>query len=186
MSLVPILYRRTAKQLIEDGDDGSGHMLRQESRLFFAFFGAPAIPIGLFWMGWTDFVSGHLLQNFPLRLFLHRLTCRKPSISIWSPLVASVVVGFGVICIFMSAYMYIIDSYQQYAASALTFVALVRYLSAGGMTVVGIPMYKNLGVHWTLTVLGAISVVAMPIPYLLFYWGPSLRKRSKWAVAFKH
>ena len=45
-------------------------------------------------------------------------------------------IGFGVITIFLSAYMYIIDSYQQYAASALTFVALVRYLAAGGMTVV--------------------------------------------------
>lgn len=78
--------------------------------------------------------------------------------------------------------MYIIDSYQQYAASALTFVALVRYLAAGGMTVVGIPMYRNLGNHWTLTILGIISAVAMPIPYVLFRWGPSLRKRSKWTT----
>lgn len=80
--------------------------------------------------------------------------------------------------------MYVIDSYQQYAASALTFVALVRYLAAGGMTVVGIPMYRNLGVHWACTVLAIISAVAMLIPYALYYWGPSLRKKSKWAVAF--
>jgi hypothetical protein len=33
--------------------------------------------------------------------------------------------------------MYTIDSYGQYAASALTFIALVRYLAAGGMTVAG-------------------------------------------------
>lgn len=98
---------------------------------------------------------------------------------------ASVVVGFGIICIFLSAYMYIIQSYQQYAASALTFVALVRYLAAGGMTVVGIPMYKNLGVHWTLTVLGIISTVATLIPYVLFRMGSNLRTRSKYAVAFK-
>ncbi|PYI09373.1 MFS general substrate transporter [Aspergillus sclerotiicarbonarius CBS 121057] len=161
MVLVPILYHKTAKQLREAGDDGSGRMLDRESRLFFAQIGAPAIPIGLFWMGWTDY----------------------PSISIWSPLAASVAVGFGVICIFLSAYMYIIDSYQQYAASALTFVALVRYLAAGGMTVVGVPMYRNLGTHWTLTVLGIISAVAAPIPYVLTFWGPSLRKRSKWATA---
>jgi hypothetical protein len=83
----------------------------------------------------------------------------------------------------MSAYMYVIDSYLHYAASALTFVALVRYLAAGGMTVVGIPMYKNLGVHWALTVLGVISVIATPIPYVLYIWGPNLRKRSKWATA---
>jgi len=82
----------------------------------------------------------------------------------------------------MSAYMYIIDSYEAYAASALNLVALVRYLAAGGMTVVGIPMYKNLGTHWTLTVLGCISALALPIPYVLYLSGPSLRKRSKWAV----
>ncbi|KAL4908690.1 hypothetical protein BDW74DRAFT_188591 [Aspergillus multicolor] len=161
MFLVPILYRRTANQLQRDGDDGSGKMLNQESRLFFAFCGAPAVPIGLFWMGWTAY----------------------PDISIWSPLAASILIGFGIICIFLSAYMYTIDSYGHYAASALTFIALVRYLAAGGMTVVGIPMYNNLGTHWTLTVLGIISAVAMPIPYALAKWGPSLRKRSKWAIS---
>lgn len=57
MILVPILYQRTAKQLKEDGDNGSGRMLNRESRLFFARIGAPAIPIGLFWMGWTNYVS---------------------------------------------------------------------------------------------------------------------------------
>lgn len=56
MVLVPILYRKTAKQLRDAGDDGSGRMIDRESRLFFAQIGAPAIPIGLFWMGWTDYV----------------------------------------------------------------------------------------------------------------------------------
>ncbi|KAL4939884.1 hypothetical protein BDV06DRAFT_230787 [Aspergillus oleicola] len=161
MFLVPVLYRRTARQLESDGDDGSGQMLDQESRLFFAFCGAPAVPVGLFWMGWTAY----------------------PNISIWSPLASSLLIGFGIICIFLSAYMYTIDSYGHYAASALTFIALVRYLAAGGMTVVGIPMYNNLGTHWTLTVLGIISTVAMPIPYVLKKWGPSLRRRSRWAIS---
>lgn len=80
--------------------------------------------------------------------------------------------------------MYIIDSYLAYAASALTFVALIRYVVAGGMTVVGVPMYQNLGVHWAITVLACISAIATPIPYFLSYFGPSLRRRSKWAVAY--
>ena len=75
-----------------------------------------------------------------------------------------------------------IDSYEAYAASALTFVALVRYIAAGGMTVVGIPMYENLGTHWTMTVLGCISALAVSIPYVLYWYGPNIRKRSKWAV----
>lgn len=43
--------------------------------------------------------------------------------------------------------MYIIDSYEEYAVSASTFVALIRYIAAGGMTVVAVPMYENLGTH---------------------------------------
>ena len=46
MTLVPILYRRTANQLKRDGDDGSGQALDQESRLFFSWVGAPFVPIG--------------------------------------------------------------------------------------------------------------------------------------------
>lgn len=72
MTLVPIAYRRTANQLARDGDDGSGRMLNQESRLFFALIGAPFIPIGLFWMGWTDYVSNPL--PLPPFLYLLKLT----------------------------------------------------------------------------------------------------------------
>ena len=55
--LVPVAYRRTVRQLEKDGDDGSGKAIHRESRLFFAMIGAPTLPIGLFWMGWTDYVS---------------------------------------------------------------------------------------------------------------------------------
>ena len=75
-------------------------------------FGAPAIPISLFWMGWTAY----------------------PHISIWPPLLAGVLFGYGVLCVFISCYQYVIDSYEMYAASALTSVTLVRYATAGGMT----------------------------------------------------
>jgi hypothetical protein len=53
----PVVYRRTVRQLEKDGDDGSGKAIHRESRLIFAMIGAPALPIGLFWMGWTDYVS---------------------------------------------------------------------------------------------------------------------------------
>ncbi|SMR60090.1 unnamed protein product [Zymoseptoria tritici ST99CH_3D1] len=157
---VPFVVRKTNKQLARDGDEGQGTKLDRESRLLFAMWSAPLIPIGLFWMGWTDY----------------------PSISIWSPIMASVMIGAGIISVFLSAYMYIIDSYEVNAASALTFVALVRYLAAGGMTVVGVPMYENLGTHYTLTILACISAAAVPIPYALHRWGPMLREKSKYAI----
>jgi hypothetical protein len=78
--------------------------------------------------------------------------------------------------------MYIIDAYEIYAASALTFVTVTRYLAAAGMTVVGIPFYKNVGVHWTLTILACISLLLTPIPYVLYKYGYLIRRRSKYAV----
>lgn len=62
-----------------------------------------------------------------------------PSISYWSGLIASVVFGYGILCIFISSYQYIIDSYEMYAASALASLTLIRYVAAGGMVEAGIP-----------------------------------------------
>lgn len=159
--LVPIVYHLTVKEL--ERACAKGEMLfNPEVRLWYAMLGtAPAIPLALFWMGWTAY----------------------PSVSIWSPIIASTLFGFGIIGIFLSTYMYIIDSYETYAASALTFVALVRYLAAGGMTVAGIPFYENMGVHYTLTILGCIAAVMVPIPYLLYKYGHLVRKKSKYAVS---
>lgn len=92
-------------------------------------------------------------------------------------------IGFGITFVFMSAYMYIIDSYEVNAASALTFVAPVRYLAAGGMKVVGVPFYKNLETKYTFTILACISEAVVPIPYVLGKWGPKVMARSKWTVA---
>jgi hypothetical protein len=61
------------------------------------------------------------------------------SVSYWNALVASVLFGYGILCIFISSYQYIIDSYEMYAASALASLTLIRYVAAGGMVEVGIP-----------------------------------------------
>ncbi|KAI9743525.1 MAG: hypothetical protein M1818_002839 [Claussenomyces sp. TS43310] len=160
-ALVPWVYIKTKQDIERNLSEGDSHV-HPEIRLWFAMLGgAPAIPISLFWMGWTAY----------------------PSISIWSPIVASMFFGYGLICTFMSAYMYIIDSYEIYAASALTLVTFTRYFIAGGMTVVGIPFYRNVGVHWTLTILGCISILLTPIPYVLYKYGHVVRRRSKYAVS---
>lgn len=172
--LVPWVYMRTKGYF-------ANNTFVPEKRLWFAMLGAPAIPISLFWMAWTDYVS--FLPDH--RIFLNPwLTISQASTSIWSPIMASVLFGYGLITIFMTAYMYIIDSYEIYAASALTFVTFVRYLIAGGMTVVGVPFYKNMGTHWTITILGCISVLMTPIPYIFYFYGHTIRLRSKYAVSF--
>jgi hypothetical protein len=68
--LIPMAYRKTVRQLKRDYDDGSGKAIHRESRLLFAMVGAPALPIGLFWMAWTDYVSAYHapLPNLQIRL----------------------------------------------------------------------------------------------------------------------
>lgn len=73
--VVPLIYRWTKREFEEieslqfgtkaerpadAGVDSHVHdrvHTRPENRLWFAMIGAPAIPIGLFWMGWTSYVS---------------------------------------------------------------------------------------------------------------------------------
>ncbi|TVY41829.1 putative efflux pump, partial [Lachnellula subtilissima] len=159
--LIPLIHS-WAKRDLKEAQEKSGldAKLPPEKRLWFAMFGAPAVPIGLFWMAWTNYSS----------------------ISYWSDLVASVLIGYGTLCIFVSIYQYIIDTYEMYAASALVSISLIRYVAAGGMTVVGIPFYENLGVHWTLTILGAVSALMVPVPYAFYRWGPTIRGWSRYAV----
>ena len=156
--LVFLIRKMQVTRLIKAKEHGKDH-LPPEFRLWFAMIGAPAIPISMFWMGWTS----------------------DSNISIWSPLAASVVFGFGILCVFISCYQYVIDSYEIYAASALASVTLIRYVAAGGMTIVGIPFYQNLGVHYTCTILGCIAAACTPVPYLFYHFGHKLRARSKYA-----
>ncbi len=60
----------------------------------------------IFWMGW-------MMESF---------------ISYWLVLATSVRVGYGILCISVTRYQYVIDAYGVYSASALASVTLMRYI----------------------------------------------------------
>jgi len=95
----------------------------------------------------------------------------RPDISIWSPLVASTLFGYGILTVFISCYQYIIDSYETYAASGLASITLIRYVMSGAFVVIGIPWYENLGVPYTCTILACLSSLLVPVPYLFYIYG---------------
>ena len=136
-----------------------GSRLLPEFSLWFSIFGAPAILISMFWMGWTA----------------------NPEISYWSPLGASVPFSYGILCVFISINSYLIDAYKVWSASALTSTTVIRYVVAGGTVEVAITFYKNLGVQWTLTILGCLSALLVPVPYVFYRYGHRIRARSKYA-----
>lgn len=137
-------------------EPGQQKRLPPEERLWFAMISGPCLPIGLFLMAWTSFSS----------------------IAFWPSLVGSSLIGFTFLGLFVSSYLYIIDAYEQFTASALGIATCVRYAAAGAMVPVSIPMYENLGAHWTLTLLGCISLLLTPLPYAFYKYGPAIRKRS--------
>lgn len=107
-----------------------------------------------------------------------------------SPLGVSVLVGYGIMCIFIDIYRYIIESYVSYETSVLSSVTLIRYVASGrvvgdllypsivatpvlerkmltprfSQVEIGISFYKDLGVHWTLIILGCLSASQVPTP----------------------
>lgn len=157
-ALVPFIAKLAKKKMAEVHAAGKTR-LPPEFRLWFAMLAGPSIPVSLFWMAWTS----------------------DSNISIWSPLAASVLFGYGILCIFISCYQYVIDSYEIYAASALASITLIRYVAAGGMTVVGIPFYQNMGVHYTLTILACLSIPLVPVPFVFYKYGHRIRARSRYA-----
>ncbi|EJU01459.1 MFS general substrate transporter [Dacryopinax primogenitus] len=130
-----------------------------EYRLEMAFIGAPIFAIGFFWFGWTSF----------------------PSISFWSPMMATSLLGLGVVLIFLSLFNYIIDAYLMVAASALASSTIVRSLFGAAFPLFATQMYNRLNPRWASTLLGCLAVLMIPIPFVLRVWGARLRRKSKYA-----
>lgn len=147
---------KDAEKVDENDDDDIGP---PELRLFGAMCASPFFAASLFWLGWTNYKS----------------------ISYWSAYVACGVFGYSLTAIFISSYAYIIDAYGQYASSALGSITLARYLASGGMVIASRPMYKGIGVHWTLTFLGILGALLVPVPWVLYIYGRRIIARSKFA-----
>jgi hypothetical protein len=78
---VPLIYSWAKKEMIKMEEQGRDK-IPPEFRLWYSMLGGSiAIPVSLFWMAWTS----------------------RPSI--WSPLGASVLFGYGILCIFITRYV---------------------------------------------------------------------------------
>ena len=71
----------------------------------------------------------------------------------WFSIVSISLFGFGLITVFMSEYMYIINKYEIMSPSELTFTIVIRFLISGRLTIAEILFYENVDTHWTLTII---------------------------------
>ncbi|KAK0440945.1 MFS polyamine transporter [Desarmillaria tabescens] len=80
-----------------------------------------------------------------------------------------------------AVFTYLADTYGPFASSAL----------AGNLAAMAFPlfttqMYNNLGYTWASTLFACIAAVMIPIPFILFFYGPSIRRHSKFSSMVLH
>lgn len=84
------------------------------------------------------------------------------------PVIASSFFGWGSTLLFISTLSYYPQAYGKWSASALASADFERQMFAAVMPLVSIPFFKNLGVDWACTLLGCISVILLPIPFMIY------------------
>jgi len=71
---------------------------------------------------------------------------------------------------------YIVDAYSLHASSALAANMILRSILGALLPLAGPPMYDKMGLGWGNTLLGFISVLLIPIPFIFLKYGERLRK----------
>ena len=80
-------------------------------------------------------------------------------------------------------FTYVPNIYPKYAASLFSANAAARSTLAAAAVLFGRPMFLALGVAGGVSLLAGLSCLCSVLFFALYYYGPILRKRSKFAVA---
>jgi MFS family permease len=131
-----------------------------EWRLPPTLVGSIALPIGLFWFAWTNGPSIH-----------------------WSvSIIGSAPFAFGCVLVFISVLNYLVDTYTVYAASVLAATAMLRSFLGAAFPLFVTQMYDNLGIHWASSIPGFLTLLCLPFPPVMYFWGEKIRMKCKYAA----
>ena len=147
------LHKYTEPQFNDDGE------LKPELRLPPACVGAFFIPLCLFWFGWSA----------------------RPSVHWIMPIIGSTYFTIGCFLLFNAVLNYLGDAYPQYAASVYAGNDMVRSTFGAAFPLFANAMYHKLGINWGSTMLALLSVLFIPIPFVLVRYGERIRMHSRMA-----
>ncbi|KAF3916210.1 hypothetical protein AA313_de0208884 [Arthrobotrys entomopaga] len=147
------IYQPRRRHRVENGLSP----IQPEERLYVALLGSILFPAGLFIWAWTA----------------------KSNIDIIVPLIGCVLFGWASVGTFIVTAVYLVQIYNDLlGASALGANSLVRYVMGAAFPLFTVQMYEKLGIPHAGTVLACIAIALLPIPWIIFYYGPRLRARS--------
>lgn len=154
---VNILFEKRYRRILKT----AGRLVPEE-RLVPMMIGAVIFPCGLFWLAW----SGQYHED------VHWII----------PTIGTFPIGFGLICIFLPSLTYLIECYLPYTASAVAGNTMIRYAFGAAFPLFARQMFDKLGVDWGGSLLGFISILLLPAPFLFYKYGERLRNRSKYCL----
>ncbi|KAF9479216.1 MFS polyamine transporter [Pholiota conissans] len=115
----------------------------------------------------------------PVALFIFAFTGAYSWVHWIGPCISGTLFGIAMIMIYISANSYIIDSYSNFAASAMAAKTLLRSEIGAMVPLFVTQMFHNMGFQWAGLLLALISCAIAPIPFFFFFHGEKIRTRSK-------
>ncbi|KAL3424665.1 major facilitator superfamily transporter [Phlyctema vagabunda] len=136
----------------------AGGVTVPEYRIPLMIPGAILIPVGLFWSGWAAESKVFWLVTD----------------------IGTGVYGCGFIVAGQAMQAYILESYEQYSASALAGAQLLRGFAAFAFPIFAPAMYNSLGYGWGNSLLAFLFMaIGVPAPLILWRFGARLRAKGK-------
>lgn len=130
-----------------------------EARLPTMIVGSLILPPALWWFGWSQYTH-------------------------WaSQVIAVFFVGLGLLLIFDTGVVYLVDVYLVHANSAMSIHVVVRSIVSCSFPLFAGPMYSNLGTAWASTVLGFAAMVMVLAPIIFWKFGARIRSWSRFSFA---
>ncbi|KAL2833045.1 major facilitator superfamily domain-containing protein [Aspergillus cavernicola] len=159
-SFMPVIKRNAMERRSRPDDEHTQY----ESRLWWLLYTAPCLPIGLIGFAWTSL---------------------GPPVHWIGTMVFSAIVGIANYSIYMATIDYMICAYGPYSASATGGNGWARDFLAGILTIPATPFFQNIGgehhLEYASTILFCISFILVIAVYAIYWYGPTLRKRSPFA-----
>ena len=179
---IPAFRRNKKERENKPGDERAQY----ESRLWFLLWTAPCLPIGLFGFAWT--IMGPPLPWVASMIFAAIVGIANYAIymgmlspcSWWIRHRSS---ADGV----LATIDYMICAYGPYSASATGGNGWSRDFLAGVLTVPATPFFENINpksgrnLEYAVTILACIATLLVLAVYVIYWKGPTLRKRSPFA-----
>ncbi|CAL5868906.1 uncharacterized protein PFLUO_LOCUS3133 [Penicillium psychrofluorescens] len=111
----------------------------------------------------------------PLGLLIFAFTART-DVHWIVPLIGATVFSSGMLITYICVTTYLVDSFDQYAASALAGMTLTRSVLGCVFSLIGFRLYESLGYEWGTLMLALLCVLMMPLPTIFYFLGPRFRR----------